>query len=59
MDGTHGFTRRVALRPGGLSRNQRVTFAETTTRGVTPRIRAWYPVGASVGQAFRYADTGR
>ena len=52
-----GFTMRVA-RPPGLSADQLVTLAETP-RGVAPRITAWYPIGASDGQAFRYSDTAR
>lgn len=57
-DGLHvyftGFTARVA-RPAGLSPNALVTLAETP-RGIAPRIAAWYPMGASEGQAFRYSD---
>lgn len=52
-----GFTVHVA-RPAGLSADQPVTLAETR-RGVAPRITAWYPVGASQGQAFRYPDVKR
>ena len=52
-----GFTMRVA-RPAGLSADRPVTLAETP-RGVAPRITAWYPVGASQGQAFRYSDATR
>jgi hypothetical protein len=52
-----GFTMRV-VRPAGLSADQPVTVAETA-RGVAPRITAWYPVGASHGQEFRYPNTTR
>jgi hypothetical protein len=60
-DGLHvyftGFTMRVA-RPAGLPPDRLVTLAETA-RGVAPRITAWYPAGASEGQAFRYPDVTR
>ena len=52
-----GFTMRV-VRPAGLSADELVTLAETP-RGVAPRIAAWYPIGASHGQQFRYPDTTR
>jgi hypothetical protein len=45
-------------RPAGLSVDQLVTVAETA-RGVARRIAAWYPIGASHGQAFRYPDSAR
>jgi len=60
-DGLHvyftGFTMRVA-RPAELSSDQLVALAETP-RGFAPRITAWYPVGAALGQQFRYPDSTR
>jgi hypothetical protein len=52
-----GFSTRVA-RPAGLPADRLVTLAETP-RGVAPRISAWYPIGASEGQAFLYPDVTR
>jgi hypothetical protein len=52
-----GFTMRVA-RPAGLSADQLVTLTEMP-RGVAPRVTAWYPIGASHGEAFRYPDSTR
>jgi hypothetical protein len=52
-----GFTMRVA-RPAGLSADQLVTVGEMA-RGVAPRITAWYPIGSSHGQQFRYPDATR
>ena len=52
-----GFTMRIA-RPADLSADRLVTLTEMP-RGVAPRITAWYPVGASQGQAFRYPDSTR
>jgi hypothetical protein len=52
-----GFTMRVP-RPASLPADALVSVAETV-RGVAPRISAWYPIGASSGQAFRYPDRTR
>lgn len=48
-----GFTRRVA-RPASLRAHGSVTFAETS-RGVAPRISAWYPGVESSGYQFIYS----
>jgi hypothetical protein len=52
-----GFTMRVA-RPASLSADQLVTLTEMP-RGVAPRVAAWYPIGASHGEAFRYPGPTR
>jgi hypothetical protein len=52
-----GFTMRVP-RPASLPADAMVSVAETV-RGVAPRISAWYPIGASTGQVFRYPDATR
>ena len=47
------FTRSVE-RPIGIGRRQ-IRFAETVP-GKTPRVVAWYPVDASTGHEFVYAE---
>ena len=47
-----GFTIPVS-RPASMARNHIVSLGEAATGEPTP-IRAWYPIGLSVGHEFRY-----
>jgi hypothetical protein len=47
------FTRRID-RPSGLAANSQIVFGEVSA-GTTPPVRAWFPIGESVGHEFLYA----
>jgi hypothetical protein len=51
------FTHRIE-RPRGLGDGVSVSFSEVP-RGVTPPVRAWYPIGVSVGHQFIYSKDSR
>jgi len=46
------FTRQV-LRPNGLPANRQIVFEEVRA-GMTPPVKAWFPIGESVGHEFIY-----
>jgi hypothetical protein len=56
-DRTHqylaAFTARVR-RPDGLPANRQIVFQEVPA-GMAPPIKAWFPIGESVGHEFLYA----
>ncbi len=47
------FTRRID-RPKGLAANRQILFKEIPA-GMTPPVRAWFPIGQPVGHEFLYA----
>lgn len=51
------FTQRV-VRPRGLPANRQIVFGEVPT-GTTPPIKAWFPIGESIGHEFVYAAESR
>jgi hypothetical protein len=51
------FTRRVE-RPSGPRANTPIVFAEVPA-GTTPPIKAWFPIGQSVGHEFIYPAGSR
>lgn len=51
------FTKRVE-RPRGLSANRQIVFGEVPT-GMTPPIKAWFPIGDSLGHEFVYPAGSR
>jgi hypothetical protein len=60
-DGLHvyltAFTKRVE-RPRGLPANRQIVFQEAPA-GMTPPIKAWFPIGDSIGHEFIYAAGSR
>lgn len=60
-DGLHvyltAFTKRVE-RPRGLPANRQIVFDEVPA-GMTPPIKAWFPIGQSIGHEFIYAAGSR
>jgi hypothetical protein len=51
------FTKRVE-RPRGLPNNRQIVFQEVPA-GMTPPIKAWFPIGQSVGHEFVYPAGSR
>jgi hypothetical protein len=51
------FTKRVE-RPRGLPANRQIVFQEAPA-GMTPPIKAWFPIGDSIGHEFIYAAGSR
>ena len=46
------FTRQVS-RPANLPAQQQIVFREVAA-GMTPPVKAWFPIGASIGHEFIY-----
>jgi hypothetical protein len=51
------FTKRVD-RPRGLPANRQIVFAEAST-GIAQPIKAWFPIGQSIGHEFVYPAGNR
>jgi len=51
------FTRRV-IRPAGLRADRQVALHEVPA-GMTPPIKAWFPIGESIGHEFLYPANSR
>jgi hypothetical protein len=51
------FTVRVQ-RPKGLPVTRQIVFNEVAT-GMTPPVKAWFPIGQAIGHEFRYATGNR
>jgi hypothetical protein len=51
------FTTRVQ-RPAGLPANRMIVFNEVAA-GMTPPVKAWFPLGQSIGHQFAYDAAGR
>jgi hypothetical protein len=51
------FTKRVE-RPPGLRADRQVLFNEVRP-GVMPTVKAWFPIGESVGHEFIYPSGSR
>ncbi len=43
----------LVSRPSGLPKDRHITFNEVET-GMAPQVKAWYPVGDSIGREFMY-----
>jgi hypothetical protein len=56
MDGTRVYLTaltQLVSRPRGLPKDRHITFNEVAT-GMVPQVKAWYPVGDSIGREFMY-----
>jgi hypothetical protein len=51
------FTKRIE-RPRGLPANRQIVFGEVPA-GMTPPVKAWFPIGDSIGHEFVYPAGNR
>jgi hypothetical protein len=48
----------LAQRPAGVGSDRVIAFAEVP-KGITPPVKAWYPIGESMGHLFIYPKNSR
>ncbi|HEV3215354.1 MAG TPA: hypothetical protein VGZ27_06505 [Vicinamibacterales bacterium] len=48
----------LVQRPAGAASDRVITFAEVPN-GITPPVKAWYPIGDSIGHQFIYPKNSR